>query len=392
VQAAGGQAVPDDLRAAADELRQNRPGESAAARRDAADRLDKLANPLAEPSGSPADAARELARRQDELRKKAEAAADAGPELQKLAREQRKLRDDAEALAARLTREQKPEAAAAAKQAAGRMAESAEQLAGGKPPADAQDQAAEKLDEVQKSLDPMTKPEQLGREEQTRLAEKLKALRERQAAAVAEAERILTAAADGWDRPLVASLGDLEERQTGLAAEVRPLADGDLKTLPVFAKLVQQAADAMTLAAKRAGETRDDAGPDAKPSAVTRDRLMTPMRTALRRLDQVLAALGEDKPPAGTKPPTPDAPPEPPMEATDRPNPGVSPLAQLKALRAMQAEVAEQTAAFAEAHPDRDKLTEDERAELAALEAAQKDILDLFAGLAEQFRQAQELP
>ena len=69
---------------------------------------------------------------------------------------------------------------------------------------------------------------------------------------------------------------------------------------------------------------------------------------------------------------------------------GVSPLAQLKALRAMQAEVAEQTADFAREHPEPAKLTADEQAELAALEQTQRDVVELFGKLAAAFRQTGE--
>ena len=121
------------------------------------------------------------------------------------------------------------------------------------------------------------------------------------------------------------------------------------------------------------------------------------MRTALRKLDQMLAAIAPDE----KGPPKADAAKGGDAaggvagdgaEGTPPAGGGLPPLAQLKALRAMQAEVAEQTAEFARVHPDPARLTADERAELAALEQAQRDVADLFAKLAAAFRQAPELP
>jgi hypothetical protein len=71
---------------------------------------------------------------------------------------------------------------------------------------------------------------------------------------------------------------------------------------------------------------------------------------------------------------------------------GIPPLAQLKALRAMQAEVNERTAEFAQAHPDPAKLTDDERDELKELEQAQRDVAELFDKLAGAFRPGPEAP
>ncbi|HKA07592.1 MAG TPA: hypothetical protein VKD71_10065, partial [Gemmataceae bacterium] len=56
-------------------------------------------------------------------------------------------------------------------------------------------------------------------------------------------------------------------------------------------------------------------------------------------------------------------------------------LAQLKALRALQADLAERTEAFDKAHPDRTKLNDDEVAELEALEKMQLDVAELIKQL-----------
>ena len=71
---------------------------------------------------------------------------------------------------------------------------------------------------------------------------------------------------------------------------------------------------------------------------------------------------------------------------------GIPQLAQLKALRTMQAEVNEGTAEFAKAHPDVATFTDDDRDDLKELEHAQRDVAELFEKLAEAFRKTPELP
>jgi len=71
---------------------------------------------------------------------------------------------------------------------------------------------------------------------------------------------------------------------------------------------------------------------------------------------------------------------------------GIPPLAQLKALRAMQAEVNERTAEFDKAHPEKDRLSDEEKDELKELEQSQRDVAELFDKLAALFRPAEEIP
>src|SRR6185369_10347406 len=114
----------------------------------------------------------------------------------------------------------------------------------------------------------------------------------------------------------------------------------------VFNRLSTQSADAMARAAKYAGQRREDllgGDPfDPETEKLNGDRVARPMATALRRLDQILDTLKED--------------PKKQQAANNagggggggggdgdmgggQQGPGIPPLAQLKALRAMQAEV-----------------------------------------------------
>src|SRR5205823_4425957 len=104
-------------------------------------------------------------------------------------------------------------------------------------------------------------------------------------------------------------------------------------------------------------------------------RVRRPMSLALRRLEQVLEALQPDDAKAKKVEKKAGPPPAgggmmPPMPVGDRPGNGdlIPPLAQLKALRALQAELNLQTAEFDKLHPERDKLTDEAREELKELE------------------------
>lgn len=83
----------------------------------------------------------------------------------------------------------------------------------------------------------------------------------------------------------------------------------------------------------------------------------------------------------------------PPMPPSGNANDdAISPLAQVKLLRVLQAELNERTAAFARAHPNLDKLNDDEREELQELERAQREIGTLFEEIAALFQPNMEAP
>lgn len=419
VAAAGGQALPNDLRQAGDAARANRQADAADRQRSAADRLDKLAAKLAE---RPDDTVPELAKKkreqeaddadaivqaQDELRRRTEAAnrtpdpAQLAEQLKRLAPEQEKLAERTKDLAQQLTRDRDP-AARDARAAQEKMEAARDDLERGADPGRSQEEAADLLDRAREQLD--TAPQQSAREltdeKRRKLADAVKALRDRHAALVAEADRlhqkVLTEKA--WSRPTLASYGDLEDAERALAVEVRALADQQFAELPVFKRVVTDAAGGMEKAADRAkARARDalDADPDSPFDAdlekANGDKVRRPMDLALRRLDQLLDALKPDPPKkkddggqqAGGMPPGGDMPPD---GGGDDNADVLPPLAQLKALRALQADLNRQTAEFDTAHPDRAALTDEERDELKELEAAQADITALFEVIAKLFK------
>src|SRR5262249_1083685 len=175
-------------------------------------------------------------------------------------------------------------------------------------------------------------------------------------------------------------LNDLKQHQQGLAGEVRALVEKKFENIAVFGRMLRQSSDAMDLAAKRIDSRLDAAetGPfDQELEDLADTGIQSQQKLAVKRLDQLLEALKPDKPNAaqGQPPAAGDIPPGlPPM---DQP----PPPAQLKALRALQEDIAERTEAFDKAHPDRTKLNDDEVAELEALEKTQVDVAELIKQL-----------
>ncbi len=428
-EAAGGQALPDDLREAAKASRGNRQGEAATRDRSAAARLDRLAESLVE---QPTEDVPELAKKrkkaadqidalaglQEDLQKRT---ADAGrtrdpaaraEELKRLAPEQQKLVDQTRELVQRLTRDRAEDAAKDARTALGRMESARDSLEQGMNPDAAQKDATAKLDDARDKLDAdAAKPErQLADEARRKLTAQVTALLDRHKAATTEGKRIQENVLKDrkWSRSLLVSYNDLEDTERALAVEVRAVADRDLSDLPVFARVVKDAASGMDRAAERAMTRRKDAL-DADPDAAfdpdlekaNDDRVRRPMDLATRRLEQVLDALKDDpaakgadrKPPDGPKAdgPKADAPPPPPAGGGGN-GELIPPLAQLKALRALQAELNERTAEFARAHPDPAKLSDEDRDDLKELEDAQLEIASLFEQMAKLFQKQQADP
>lgn len=423
IEAAGGQALPEEIRRAADAVRNNRQTESSNLQRSAAGRLERLADALTE---KPVDTVPELAKlrkaaddldalgaAQDDLRKRTEEAAripdpaKREAELKKLVPEQEKLMQKTREVLQRLTRERADAAARDTRSALDRMEAARDDLERGDPGLRSQNEAVEKLDNARDRLDATTAsaPEQLSDEKRRKLVEKVNALLERQKAAVNEADRIhaLVRAEKKWERPLLVSYADLEERERAIAVEVRVFGEKEFAPLPVLARLLAEAAAAMDTAADKAKVRREDAL-DADPNAAfdpeleaANDRKVSrPMTLALRRLQQLADALRPDDPKNGPKkdpqqmnPKGPKDPMNPMSSSGGGEQDLIPPLAQLKVLRALQAELNERTAEFAKAHPEPNKLTDEQREELKELEQAQRDIAALFEQMAKLFEEHQ---
>ncbi|WP_020472252.1 hypothetical protein [Zavarzinella formosa] len=311
--------------------------------------------------------------------------------LKKLAAEQEQLEKQTRELAQRLNRQQAEQPAERLRRAANEMAKAREQLQEGQSPGDKTDEALERLDDAKLELEQAKgeQEEKLNREQQAELADQIRALKERQERMNAEATRIhqVVKQAKKWERPMRASQNDLRQQQAKLGEEAETLIEKEFQKIPVFGRMLRQAAGAMKLASKRMDARLEaaESGPfDAELEDIAELSTRSQQILAKERLEQLLDAL---KPDAQPKPesmaaPPPGGGPMPPAMGGDEPKkPKLPPLAQLKALRNLQADIGVRTHAFDKAHPDRTMLNDDDADELMALEQMQRDIADLIKEL-----------
>ncbi len=415
IDAAGGQELPKELRDAADELRKSRQSVAANFLRSSAARLEALADALTEKETDAvpelakpkiqkraADQLDALAAAQDSLRKRVEAASRITDPVQRaetlkvLGQEQDKLIERGRELLQKLTADKVDDAAHDLRAALDKMDAARDDLENGQPNARAQREAVERLDNARDRLDAEAAQggRQLSDEKRRKLADQVKALLERQKAAVAEVVRIHSEVAKqkGWDKLLLTSYSDVDTvRETEIAIEVRKLAENEFAQFPVFVRLLTDSANAIDLARAKIKTRCDDAdltaAYDEDLEALGDRKVLRPMELALRRLQQLADALKPDE-----KPTKKDNPANPPKAPNKLPNPNgggdqdaVPPLAQLKVLRTLQAELNDRTAQFAKDHPDADKLTDAEKEELKELEQTQREIAELFEQMAKLF-------
>ncbi len=338
------------------------------------------------------DKLEELADRQEQLKRKARDAEKIQDkdkreeELRRLAREQQKLQAEAEEMAKQLSRMRAERAAESVRQGAKQMEQAARNLERGEP---AEEQQGEALDRLDDGLDDLERSreaneDELAREQLARVADTLKRFKERQDNLVKEAERVRKEVLErkGWTRGMLASLGRLAESQHGLGQESRGLAERELASAPVFARLMRRASDAMQAAADAMTEHQQKMKTAREGETSFSDAADREQKTAQRRLQQLLDAL-KMEPGAAMRPP--NANPQRPPEGQGGNGGGggrqmgdnIPPLAQLKLLRALQAEVNERTVAFAKKHPDEAKLTQEQKKELEAIRREQREVAEL---------------
>jgi len=396
--------LKEQLRDAGQFTKQNQPSRAAAAQKGAASNLEKMLAALEEQKSDDSDRMgkklknadkelNELIEKQELLQKKVEAAEklknpeERKTELEKLSREQEKLEKEASELAQKLSRNQGERAADELRRAAREMANAREELENGNVPQEKIEDALERLDDAQRELDQAKKQneEELLREQAAKFADELKAIRDREQRLLDESIRLhaLVKKAGKWERPVRTSLNDLYQQQKAIPGELRGLIEKKFENAAVFGRMLRQAADAMDLAAKRIDSRLESAetGPfDIELEDIADAGIQNQQKLAIKRIDQLLEALKPDKqdaaaPMAGGMPP--DMPPMDAAKSGDQ----LPPLAQLKALRSLQADITERTETFDKAHPDRTKLNDDEVAELELLQKMQTDIAELIKQL-----------
>lgn len=371
------------------------------------DDLDRMAKKMRDIEGKLDD----LADRQERLRKKvkdAEKIADREKreeELARLAREQQQLQQEAHDLAQQLARMRSGSSSSAMNRAAKAMEDAAARLERGEKPDESQEESLQRLEDAVRDLEQSREQleDELMREKLAKVADRLKGVRDRQESAVKESKRVHEAATrkKEWPAELLSSLGDQIDVENALAGEVEGLVEKRFKPAKVFARMLEQTSEAMKAAGKRIQERFDDAKNrpvfDPEEEQAAQAETLKWQELALRRLDQLLESIKPDKEMAKSSQQQPGGGGNKPGggagpmggggggESDDLP-----PLAQLKALRALQADVQRQTAEFAKVHPDVTKLTEPEAAELEAIRKAQRDVAELIQDLTVQAEQKEK--
>jgi hypothetical protein len=305
-------------------------------------------------------------------------------ELKRLAAKQQELRKKTEEAIGRLSRLGNDRARQSLQEANEEMADAVKQLSRGKKDDEKQEDILDRLEEARREIQRARQKaeEELGREQLVRVADVIRRIRERQEGHAQEARRVQDEAQrrQGWTRGLKASLRDLGANQQGLSEETANVARKDLTSAPVFARLVERAARSMAKAGQRlASMVRETPPLDALPDG----EVQSEQANALRRLDQLLAAL---------------------KESIDDPRPlsrdgdgdgdggggggsgddgGLPPTAQLKLLRSLQKEVNDRTAEFAKKHSALEAIDAKARGELEEIRREQKEVADLLDRLAQ---------
>jgi hypothetical protein len=272
------------------------------------------------------------------------------------------------------------------------MADAQQRMQQGERGDEEQEDALEKLDRAQDQLQQQRQQveDELMREKVEKATALIKGIREQQNTVNETTKRVHDAAmkAKAWPKERLQTLIDQIEVENRLADDAARLAENQFKSVSIAAKMLEQSADAMRMAARRLDARRKDILDrppdepfDPKLEQKLQDDIVKWQEVALRRLDQFLDALKPDKDakrPSGEQPQG-GGGQQPPMGGGRRPSGDEVPLlAQLKALRSLQAEVIERTTQFAKDHPDLSKLTEEEKEDLAVIRKMQRDIADLI--------------
>lgn len=394
--------IPQQMKGASQNIQKNQLGKAADAQKGSTagmeqvvkaleDRREDELDRLIKKMKAAEDRMDRLTEEQEKLQKKVkEAGKIADPkereaELKRLARKQEELRREAQEMARQLTRLRAERAGHELSRAGGRMDEAGQQMDKGQNADDQQEDALDRLDEARRELQRAREQaeEELAREKLAKIADQIKRLKERQEGHIAESARIHREVLQnkGWKRSLLTSLLDLAEAQKGLAQETTNLADQKLAGARIFSRIMHKSAEAMEQARGRMAQWRQqaidrlDEGLDVPAENVADQETQQLQQAALRRLDQLLDALNQDK---GNSSRASGGGQGQGGNQGGREGDNIPPLAQLKALRSMQEEVNRRTDDFAKQHPDPKKLTKKEQLELDSIRKDQVEVAELL--------------
>lgn len=395
--AAREQAVGSTLRRAAERLGQRQVGQAAADQQAGVEGLQEMLDALANRPEQELeklvkklrDAEARLANlRRDEgdVRQQMQQSSGGEP-LRQAADRQQQLEDEARALARRLKRLQAESAERPLADAASRMQQSGQEGEQGDASA-ATDQAQMAEQELADAAQEVAKRRQqaesdLAAEQLAKLADGLKAVRDRQQRVLTETQRLegVRGAQGQWTEAQASSVQDLAREQSLLDAESRDLMT-KVAAAEVFRRTIEQAAREMRSAAGQL--ERQQTGP-----------AQTPEAAALARFERMLAALKNDPPPPpAEKPEGEGGEGEGGGEggANAPPPDGIPDLAQLKMLKLMQDDLNSRTATLESALRGQPQPSDAQRSAAAELSREQNELAELLRGLSAGAQPAPNLP
>lgn len=370
--------------------------------------LDRLSKKMKEAEQRLAD----LSERQEQLMRQARDAEQiSDPQkreeaLKRLGREQEELQRELQEMVRELSRMRADRAGQRLSQAGSQMQRASRQMQRGERSNEQQDEALDRLNDAQRELAQSREDveEELERERRAKIADQIKALKDRQESLLAEQMRIHREVMEkaGWSRELGSSSTGLSDAQKGLSEETQLMAKEKLEGAKVFSHLLSKSGESMLHASdrmlerleaarKRLDETPGDAKATLDPNAETfaEEEIEGLQKAAMRRIDQLLEAFKPD-PNSGRR------------RDNQREQQGgegggeggggggrrrnddgqnIPDLAQLKALKALQIDVNERTKAFDKKHPDVSKLSDKEKEQLKKVRTEQQEVRDLFHDL-----------
>jgi len=279
-------------------------------------------------------------------------------EKDKTKQELKKLEEELKQTARELTQMQAEKAGQALNRAAQKLERALRQLEKNEDAEEAQQEARKEVENAAEEL--AEAEEELAREQLARIGDLLKALKERQAAAIVESRRLHQESIEKrkkWTAPLLLSLRDLSGTQRGLADE----ADGLQKKLEgalVFEHIMQKAAEQMRAAAEMINERKENGTlrtleleeEELADEEQVQTRTLDLQQQAADRLDRLLESMKDAKPQLAKK----DNDAQQPKNKDGNEKQGASrpagdnipDAAQLKALRAEQRDLNDRTNAL----------------------------------------------
>ncbi|MBI1830782.1 MAG: hypothetical protein HYR84_04945 [Planctomycetes bacterium] len=317
----------------------------------------------------------------------------------KLAEKMEALQDKIEKTRRELARLNEQQAAEKLKAAAEKLDQAKAELEQGGDPGQKQKEAAQEINQAKKDV--QQAQEELQRELLVKMKDQIEGLKIRQAASLERSEKLHVKILEkkSWMNEYLDTMDGNIDAQKGIAEETDNLKD-KLKEAKVFHAILGKAKESMDIAAETM-EIRRKEGQDRryfelgekfdakelKEEVEWHDTTVMHQKRAVNRLDNLLDSIKEeidriDKRKKNKKPDPmdPDNPPPEPKEEKGgfKNQDGIPPMAQLKALRAWQLDVNNRTEDFDKRHPNRDDLNDKQKAELADISREQTRIHELF--------------